>query len=130
MRISHFKQRYHYFNAIDDDERQVGGVAVEHDEYMHHAYKEHCKAGELKCAKIIYVTVDKSHRCQGIASALLKKTLDYYKDWDVFLNVVPLDTKQERHNSVQSLTKFYEKFGFKRCETPGNLPAMVRPAQL
>lgn len=128
MRIQERKENLHYFNAYDDDNTHIGGVAVEHSDFMHYAYKEHCNTDELKCAKIIYVHVFKQFRCKGCATALLNKVLDYYKDWDVFLNIIPLDPKQDGFNTVKGLTKFYEKFGFKRCENPGNLPAMVRPA--
>ena len=130
MTIEDFKEKYHYFNAISDDGLNIGGASVEHNDFMHNAYKEHCNADSTKCVKIIYVTVSKSYRCQGVATAILNKVLDYYKDYDVFLNVCPLDREQEKLNSVSSLTKFYEKFGFKRCENPGNTPAMVRPAEI
>lgn len=117
--------KYHYFTAYDGI-KAVGGSTVEVSENMHYAFKEYCKADKDKCAKIVYIQTNTSRRGEGIATTILNAIIEMYKNCDIFLQVIPLD----KTNTVATLTSFYEKFGFKRCETAGILPTMVRPAEI
>jgi GNAT superfamily N-acetyltransferase len=117
---------FHYFYAFNQNGEEIGCAGVEKDNTMHYSFKELCNETPDRCAKIIYVKVVKSHRRQGAATAILSQVTETYKDWDLFLNVSPLDMD----NTVQTLTKFYEKFGFKRCESFGSVPTMIKPATL
>jgi GNAT superfamily N-acetyltransferase len=124
--VSNYKSpKYHYFTAYDGI-KAVGGATVEPNDHMHYAFKEYCKADKDKCAKIVYVQTNASRRGEGIATTILNTIIEMYKDCDIFLQVIPLD----KTNTVTTLTSFYEKFGFKRCETAGILPTMVRPAEI
>ena len=124
--VSNYKSpKYHYFTAYDGI-KAVGGSTVEVSENMHYAFNEYCKADKDKCAKIVYVQTKASRRGEGVATTILNKVIEMYKDCDIFLQVIPLD----KTNTVATLTSFYEKFGFKRCETAGILPTMVRPAEI
>ena len=130
MTIVDNKSRYHYFNAFDEEGEIIGGAAVDVTDTMHYRYKSLCKADNTKCGEIVYVKVDKAHRGQGIAKSLLERIIHDYKNYDLFLFVCPQDKKQEKLNSVETLTKYYEKFGFKRCENPGNVPTMIKQAEI
>jgi GNAT superfamily N-acetyltransferase len=116
---------YHYFTVYDGT-KAVGGSAIEISDIMHYTFKSYCNANEDKCAKIVYVQTNKSRRGEGIATTIFNTIINEYKDWDLFLQVMPLDET----NTVATLTSFYEKFGFKRCETAGILPTMVKPAEI
>ena len=117
---------FHYFYAFGEDNNDIGSIGVEKDNIMHYQFKELCNETADRCAKIVYVKVNKSYRRQGVATEMLKKVIETYKDWDLFLQVSPLDMD----NTVYTLTKFYEKFGFKRCESFGSVPTMIKPARL
>ena len=131
MRVyDHTSHSYHYYDAANESGRRIGGAAVEHNDFMHYAYVEHCKTDKDHCAKIVFVQTNKSERLKGVATSLLNKITADYEGWDLFLNVRPLDTDQERFTTVQELTRFYEKFGFKRCEGAGSMPAMIKPAKI
>lgn len=126
----HITPAFHYYDAVGDNGIRIGGAAIEHNDFMHCAYADRCNADKSRCAKIVFVQTNKSERCKGVATALLSKITADYKDWDLFLNVSPLDRDQERFTTIQELTRFYEKFGFKRCESAGSVPAMIRPAKI
>lgn len=117
---------FHYLDIRNDNGEYIGWTGIEKDDKPHYTFKEFCNEKPEKCAKIIYVKTSKSYRNQGVATYLLNKIIKEYEDWDLFLQVIPLDT----NNTVATLTKFYEKFGFKRCESGGSTPTMVKPAKL
>ena len=97
MRVyDHTSHSYHYYDAANESGRRIGGAAVEHNDFMHCAYVEHCKTDKDHCAKIVFVQTNKSERLKGVATSLLNKITADYEDWDLFLNVRPLDTDQER----------------------------------
>lgn len=121
---------FHYYDVVNDKDTRIGGAAIEHNDFMHFIYADHCNTDKARCAKIVFIQTNRSERCKGVATTLLNKIIEDYGDWDLFLNVKPLDTSQERFTTVQELTRFYEKFGFKRCEGAGSMPAMVRPAKI
>lgn len=130
MKIVDSKSRYHYFNAFDDSEGIIGSTAVEITDTMHYRYNYLCKTDKTKCGEIVYLKVDKRYREQGIGKSLLERVIKEYKDYDLFLIVCPQDKTQKKLNSVETLTKYYEKFGFKRCENPGNVPTMIKQAEI
>ena len=119
-------KRFHYFSVFDGNGERIGWSDVEITNMPHYTFKEHCKTTEDKCAEIVLVRTAKSHRKNGIATTILNKIVEIYKNYDLFLIVSPLDMD----NTIASLTSFYEKFGFKRCESGGSTPTMVRPAKL
>lgn len=117
---------YHYFRVINENGEQVGWSSVEITDAPHYAFKEHCNSTPDKCAKVILVRTLKTHKRQGVATTILDKIVKEYEKYDLFLLVIPLDTD----NTVATLTNFYEKFGFKRCESGGSTPTMVKPAKI
>ena len=117
---------FQYFNVRNDKDEYIGWVGIEISDMPHYTFKEYCNEQPDRCAKIVYVKTNKSYRNQGVATEVLNKVVKEYEDWDLFLQVIPLDS----NNTVQTLTKFYEKFGFKRCESGGSIPTMIKPAKL
>lgn len=116
---------YHYFKVFDGRE-QVGYAVVRITDMPHYTFRERCNTTPDKCANIEIIKTVKSHKKQGIATAILDKVVKKYKKYDLFLQVIPLDMD----NTVATLTNFYEKFGFKRCESGGSTPTMVKPASI
>ena len=107
-------ERYCYFNAyIGSSTDRIGKLAVE---YM----------GDKK-GKIIYVITNPSHIGKGVATALMNKAIEEFKDYELSLNVIPMPRKCEsiNHRTVRGLTNFYEKFGFERISEPC-VPTMIR----
>ena len=111
-------EKYCYFNAyLGSNQDRVGKLAIE---YM----------GDKK-GKIIYVITTPSHIGQGIATALLNRAIGEFKDYELYLNVIPMPRKGEsiNHRSVKGLSKFYEKFGFEKTSDPC-VPTMIRKPSL
>lgn len=104
--------KYYYINAYIDDER-VGKLGIE--------YKDE------KLAKIIYVITNKGYTGRGIATMLINKAIETFKDYTLVLNVVPMPREGEslNHRTVKGLTEFYKKFGFERTSEPC-VPTMIR----
>ena len=117
---------YHYFKVFKDDDRQIGWACLEIGDRDHYTFKDFCNEKPERCAHITIIKTEKSERNKGVATAILDKIVKRYEDWDLFLQVIPLDST----NTVQSLTSFYRKFGFERCEFGGLVPTMVKPAKI
>ena len=99
--------RYCYINAISDENRtRIGKVCIDLDSEDSNRYKN----PDNKAAKIILVQTNKSVCCQGIATSLLNRTIEEFKGYNIYLNVIPLRSD----NTKDDLIKFYSKFGFKK----------------
>lgn len=123
---NHKSKHFHYFYAFNKKDEKIGWASIEITDSLHYTFKQYCNEMPDKCAKIVYIKTYKTYRNQGVATTILNEIIKKYEDWDLFLQVIPLDT----NNTVQTLTKFYEKFGFERCETPGSTPTMIKPAKI
>ena len=93
--------RYCYVNAVQDGER-IG-----------------------KFAKLILISTSPSHCGQGIATALMNRTIQELNDYNLYLNVIPLK-RNESDKDKNQLIKFYSKFGFKIYESDICTTTMVR----
>lgn len=99
--------RYCYINAISNDKNiRIGKVCIDLDSEDSSRYKIYT----CKVAKIILVQTNQSVCGQGIATALLNKTIEEFNDYILYLNVIPLRS----NNTKEDLIKFYNKFGFKK----------------
>lgn len=101
--------RYCYINAISDDmHERIGKVCVDFNSEDSERYKKYGK----KVAKIILVNTSPSYCRQGIATALLNKTIEEFNDYCLYLNVIPLRSDKNR----QELIDYYSKFEFKKSD--------------
>lgn len=98
--------KYCYINAISDTNERIGKVCIDLDSEDSNRYKNH----NNKAAKIILIQTNKSVCGQGIATNLLNKTIKEFKDYVLYLNVIPLRNDKTKDD----LIKFYNKFGFKK----------------
>lgn len=111
--------RYCYINAISDDTRiRVGNVSIDLNSEDSSRYQNY----NNKVAKIILVQTNQSVCHQGIATALLNKTIEEFKDYVLYLSVIPLRSD----NTKDDLIKFYSKFGFKRYNNDICITTMIR----
>jgi GNAT superfamily N-acetyltransferase len=113
--------RYCYINAISNNER-IGKICVDLQSEDANRYKTVCK-GNL--AKIILIQTNVSVCGQGIATALLNKTIEELADYNLYLNVVPL-VRTNKDKSKNELIKFYSKFGFKKYKEDICVTTMIR----
>lgn len=98
--------RYCYINAISNTNERIGKVCIDLDSEDSNRYKNF----NNKAAKIILVQTNQSVCGQGIATALLNKTIEEFKGYNLYLNVIPLRNDKTKND----LIKFYSKFGFKK----------------
>ena len=103
--------RYCYVNAVLGDNR-IGKVCVELDADDSMRY---IKEFGGKFAKIVLIWTSVLHCKQGIATALMNKTIEVLSDYNLYLNVVPLK-RNNNDKGKQQLIDFYSKFGFKIYE--------------
>ena len=68
-----------------------------------------------KFAKIVLVHTSEKYTRQGIASALLNKTIEVLKDYNLYLCVIP-SKRNSRDKDKDQLVSFYLKFGFERTD--------------
>ena len=99
--------RYCYINAISNENHtRIGKVCIDLDAEDSNRYKNQ----NNKAAKIILVQTNQSVCGQGIATALLNKTIEEFKDYNLYLSVIPLRSDKTKDD----LIRFYSKFGFKK----------------
>lgn len=103
-------------------------IDINCDEYPR--YKEYCNG--YKLAKIIIVETNPNYVGQGIATKLIKNTINKYKEYNLILLCSPQkrceDTDTDTLKTVADLQMFYSKFGF--IKTDELLPTMIRKANI
>ena len=119
------KNKYHYFNAINDKGEIICkiGVDVSGDDY----YRFAGICNGKKIGKIIYVISNLSICGNGVATTLLNKVIETLKDYNLYLNVIPMPREGEaiNHRTVHGLREFYKKFGFETI-VGTSIPTMFR----
>ena len=113
--------RYCYFNAMNNGER-IGKVCVDLDSEDTGRYVRDYGG---KWAKIVLVETAVGYCGKGVATALLNKVLEELKEYNLYLNVVPLERNKTDKDKFQ-LIAFYSKFGFKKYERDICVSTMVR----
>jgi ribosomal protein S18 acetylase RimI-like enzyme len=113
--------RYCYVNAVQDGER-IGKVCVDLDSDDSVRYTREFGG---KFAKLILISTSPSHCGQGIATALMNRTIQELQDYNLYLNVIPLK-RNESDKDKNQLIRFYSKFGFKIYESDICTTTMVR----
>ena len=68
-----------------------------------------------KFAKIVLVHTSEKYTRRGVASALLNKTIEVLKDYNLYLYVIP-SKRNSRDKDKDQLVSFYLKFGFERTD--------------
>ena len=102
---------YIYIKAVLSGER-IGKVCVDLDSDDSTRYVNSFGG---RFAKIVLVWTSPSYCRQGIATALLNKTVEILKDWNLYLNVIP-QKRNENDMDRNQLIAFYSRFGFERYE--------------
>ena len=116
-------QRYCYINAISNTNERIGKLCIDLESEDSNRYKIN-----KPIAKIILVSTNQSACGNGIATALLNKTIELFNDYTLYLNVVPLPRTNEnpKYTSKNGLMNFYSKFGFKRYKKDICVTTMIR----
>lgn len=115
-----------FIQAFNEDETWLSTIVldIKCDEYPR--YKEYCNGNKL--IKIIRVETNPYYVGQGIASKLIKLTLEKYKNTNFVLLCSPCKRLENTDTlkTVTDLQIFYSKFGFVR--TNELLPTMIYKA--
>ena len=114
--------RYCYVNAVLIDGERIGKVCVDLDSDDSVRYSREFGG---KFAKIVLIWTSVLHCKQGIATALMNKTIQELQDYNLYLNVVPLK-RNANDKGKQQLIDFYSKFGFKLYEPDICTTTMIR----
>lgn len=112
---------YCYINAIYNGEK-IGGVCVALNS---NDTARFMKRYSGKFAKIVLVSTSGNYTRQGVATALLNKTIEVLKDYNLFLNVIP-NKRNGNDKDKNQLIAFYSKFGFERYKDDVLVTTMVR----
>ena len=112
---------YCYVNAIYNGEK-IGGVGVA---FNSNDTARLMKRYSGKFAKIVLVSTSGNYTRRGVATALLNKTIEVLKDYNLFLNVIPNKRNCNDKDKNQLIT-FYSKFGFERYKDDVLVTTMVR----
>ena len=113
--------RYYYFNAVLNGER-IGKVCVDLDSDDANRY---VKAYGGKFAKIILVQTSSKYCRRGVATALLNEVVETLKDYNLYLNVVPIK-RDSTDKDRSELVAFYSKFGFRKYDDDICTTTMVK----
>ena len=107
--------KYRVFHAFDrKNGTHLGKVCVELDTDDYPRYKNLCNGKNI--AKIVRVETEREYCGYGVASAIIRRILYYFYDYNFILK------------TVTDLKNFYSKFGFKK--TNELLPTMIRSADV
>ena len=68
-----------------------------------------------KFAKIVLVHTSEKYTRQGVASALLNKTIEVLNGYNLYLYVIP-SQRNSRDKDKNQLVSFYSKFGFEKTD--------------
>ena len=113
--------RYCYINATSNGER-VGKVCIDLDADDANRY---VKAYGGNFAKIVIVETSSAYRGTGIATAMLNKAIEVLKDYNLYLNVIPMK-RDDGDKDKDQLINFYSKFGFKKYDADICTTTMIR----
>ena len=104
------------------------GAIVLSDDIEYSRYKDKCNGSKI--LKIVRLETSSEHTNQGIGSALIRKAIESYPEYNMYLlcRPMPRGNCDETHNTVSDLKRFYGKFGFVSCGEL--LPTMIRKASL
>jgi len=117
MKIETFSHdKYHYINIYNGCVR-VGKLGIE-------------DRGDNK-VHINYVVTNLRYVGKGIATLMINKAIEMFKEREISLMVKPMPRSGEniKYATVKGLVSFYEKFGFKKTDDP-ILTIMVRKPTL
>ena len=127
IKYTEYNGKY-YIQAFNNEEMWLSTVILDTncDEYPR--YKEYCNGDKL--AKIIRVETNPNYVGQGIATKLIKNTIDKYKEYNLILLCSPQKRWEDTDTlkTVADLEMFYSKFGFVR--TDELLPTMIRKSNI
>ena len=112
-----------FFAKENTTGERIGTLMVNPSYGGFNRYADYCKANG-KLAWVIIVKVDKRHTNQGIATALIKRAIGEFHDYNIGLEVFPC---VHQNMDDEQLKKFYSKFGFVR--TKELFPTMIRRAE-
>lgn len=116
---------YHAYNKIDNVHLGFVTVILNSDEYPR--YKNFCNGDYF--AKIVRIQTEEKYCGNGIASALIRKILKDYHQYNFCLLCSPSPRgDNDTLKTVRDLKNFYSKFGFKK--TGELIPTMIRTATL
>jgi ribosomal protein S18 acetylase RimI-like enzyme len=101
--------------------RRVGAVVLCNN-VSFNRFRHLCNGNKL--LEVRCVATNLECRRRGIASALLNKVIEEYKDYNLFLLCSPSHECDEKYKNISNLKKFYRKFGF--ISTGELLPTMIR----
>ena len=109
---------------LKEDGRSMGSLVIQDGSSKYYnRFAEYCN-GNSKLMIIKLLLVHQKYAGNGIATALIKKALEVYKDYNLVLLVHPC---AHMAMSEDQLQQFYSKFGFVRT---GELQrTMVRKAR-
>lgn len=126
MEIKYFEHNNNYFIQAFNNETLIGNIIIDTNCSEYPRYKEYCNGNKL--AKIIRVETNPNYVGQGIATKLIKNTIDKYKEYNLILLCSPQKRLEDTDTlkTVSDLQMFYSKFGF--VKTTEFLPTMVRKA--
>lgn len=114
--------RYCYLTAISDNTKEhIGKICIDLDSEDSNRYK----SIKNKTAKIILIWTNESVCRQGIATALMNKTIELFKDYLLYLNVIPIRSSV-KDKDKNGLIEFYSKFGFKKYNKDICVTTMIR----
>ena len=110
--------------AFNNEEMCLSTVILDINCNEYSRYKEYCNGDKL--AKIIRVETNPNYVGQGIATKLIKNTINKYKEYNFLLLCSPCKRWEDTDTlkTVADLEMFYSKFGFVR--TDELLPTMIR----
>ena len=113
-----------FIQAFNEDEILLSTIVldIKCDEYPR--YKEYCNGNKL--IKIIRVETNPHYVGQGIASKLIKLTLEKYTNFVLLCSPCKRLENTDTLKTVTDLQIFYSKFGFVR--TNELLPTMIYKA--
>ena len=117
MKIETFNHdKYHYINVYNGCDR-IGKLGIE-------------DRGDNK-AHINYVVTNLKYTGKGVATLMINKAIEMFKEREISLTVKPMPRtgENEKYTTVKDLVTFYKKFGFEKTYDPC-VPTMIRKASL
>ena len=103
---------YIYLIAKNEKNCEVGRLSARlNDGYER--FKDLCNGN--KCAYIYRIETSYSMLGNGIATSLIQKLLDTYKEYNFYLCAIP-SKRGDKDMGYEQLKKFYNKFGFVRTQ--------------
>lgn len=117
MKIETFNHdKYHYINVYNGCDR-IGKLGIE-------------DRGDNK-VHINYVVTNLKYTRKGVATLMINKAIEMFKEREISLTVKPMPRtgENEKYTTVRGLCEFYKKFGFEKTYDPC-VPTMIKKASL